>query len=183
MDRKGTIGEETFDGIFNRYAPGVYYLSLRLTNSPADSEEVVQETFLKVWENRERIDSDRNIGTYINTIARNYIYDMFRRALVRQKYGDRLKETMDQHVSLERELHLKELGEVVRSSVDKLAGQQREILILKSKGFLNEEIAELLGLSKRTIESHLNKAYKTLREDLGNLGDILPLVMLIISMM
>lgn len=180
MGLKPRVGDEVFEGIFRQYAPAVYYYSLRLTNSPDDAQEVVQETFMKVWENRSLLDSGQNIGTYINTIARNHIYDMFRRTLVRQKYGERLRESLHRHVSLEQELHLKELREVVARSVERLQGQQREILVMKSKGFLNDEIAQLLGLSKRTVESHLNKAYKTMREDLGNIGDILPLSLLLL---
>lgn len=50
--------------------------------------------------------------------------------------------------------------------IERLPKQQREVMLLKIKDFDNEEIAKLLGLSKRTVETHLNKAYKKLRIDL-----------------
>ena len=57
-------------------------------------------------------------------------------------------------------------GKFMLCCIERLPKQQREVMLLKIKDFDNEEIAKLLGLSKRTVETHLNKAYKKLRIDL-----------------
>ena len=132
-----------------------------------DAEEIVQETFIKLWETRDKIKVELNFNTYITTIAKNLIYDMFRKKLVEQRYYQKFQSLIQEQLAVENELFRKNLQEVMFDSINKLSEQQREVMMLKCKGFNNDEIAELLGISKRTVEAHLNKAYKKLRQDLG----------------
>lgn len=172
---------DSYQEIFREYAPGLYHFCLRLTGDQADAQDVVQEIFLRLWERRGDLGDVRNLDTYIKTVARNHIYDMFRRRLVEHRHSDRIRSSFRQYASPEQELDIKDLRELILKSAGKLSAQQREILILRSKDFSNEEIAGLLGISKRTVEAHLGKAYKSLREDLGDLGEILPAIVLVIS--
>ena len=144
---------EAFDRLFKMYAPQLGYFCLRLVRQE-DAEEIVQETFI-------------NFNTYITTIAKNLIYDMFRKKLVEQRYYQKFQSLIQEQLAVENELFRKNLQEVMFDSINKLSEQQREVMMLKCKGFNNDEIAELLGISKRTVEAHLNKAYKKLRQDLG----------------
>ena len=132
-----------------------------------DAEEIVQEIFIKLWETRDKIKVELNFNTYITTIAKNLIYDMFRKKLVEQRYYQKFQSLIQEQLAVENELFRKNLQEVMFDSINKLSEQQREVMMLKCKGFNNDEIAELLGISKRTVEAHLNKAYKKLRQDLG----------------
>ena len=72
---------EAFDRLFKMYAPQLGYFCLRLVRQE-DAEEIVQETFIKLWETRDKIKVELNFNTYITTIAKNLIYDMFRKKLV-----------------------------------------------------------------------------------------------------
>lgn len=157
-----------FDQLFNRYAPRLGYFCLRLI-SRVDAEEVVQETFLRLWETRDKVDVALNFNTYITTIAKNLIYDMFRRKLVEQRYYQKIQPILQEQLTVENELYKANLQEVMLDRINKLSVQQREVMMLKSKGFNNDEIAGLLGISKRTVETHLNKAYKKLRNDLSEM--------------
>ena len=157
---------EAFDRLFKMYAPQLGYFCLRLVRQE-DAEEIVQETFIKLWETRDKIKVELNFNTYITTIAKNLIYDMFRKKLVEQRYYQKFQSLIQEQLAVENELFRKNLQEVMFDSINKLSEQQREVMMLKCKGFNNDEIAELLGISKRTVEAHLNKAYKKLRQDLG----------------
>ena len=84
-----------------------------------------------------------------------------------QRYYQKFQSLIQEQLAVENELFRKNLQEVMFDSINKLSEQQREVMMLKCKGFNNDEIAELLGISKRTVEAHLNKAYKKLRQDLG----------------
>lgn len=180
MDKQLETDIELFGDIFRRHAPAVYSYILKLTSNTTDAEEVTQETFLKVWENRRTLDGVQNMQVYVNTIARNIIYNMFRRAVVKQQYGEYLKASPE-YTSLEKEVHLGDLKKSLNEGISKLPTQQREILMLKTKGFSNDEIAQLLDISKRTVEAHLNKAYKTLRAGFGDIDKFLPLITMIVS--
>lgn len=172
--------KRAFDQLFKMYAPRVGYFCLQLVH-PADAEEIVQDTFLRLWESREKIDAGRNLNTYITTIAKNLIYDLFRRKLVEQRYCDQLQPILREQMVVENEFYRDNLHEVMLHSINKLSEQQREVMLLKSKGFSNDEIAELLGLSKRTVETHLNKAYKKLRIELGEVRYCLILLTLVFN--
>ncbi len=172
--RKGDM--KAFDALFRKHAPKLLRFSISLTGNRDDAEEIVQETFLKVWEQRGAIDETRRFDAYIAVIARNAIYDRFRRKLTERKYSERIGEALYRYVSDENDLHIKELRSIMLKSFDRLSPQQREILILKSKGFGNDEIATMLGISKRTVEAHLNKAYAALRTELRAIKDILPII-------
>lgn len=154
-----------FDRLFKLYAPRLGSFCLRLIN-PSDAEEIVQYTFLKLWENREKFDIEQNFNTYMVAIAKNLIYDLFRQQLLKDRYCQKLQEALREQMSVDNKLYADNLHEVMISSINKLPDQQREVMSLKIKEFNNEEIAELLGISKRTVEAHLNKAYKKLRIDL-----------------
>ena len=155
-----------FDYLFKMYAPRLGYFCLKLVNK-TDAEEIVQETFLKLWETREKVNAELNFNTYITTIAKNLIYDMFRRKLVEQRYYQQFQPILREQLAAENKLYADNLREVMFEHINKLSDQQREVMMLKSKGFNNDEIAELLGISKRTVETHLNKAYKKLRTDIS----------------
>ena len=159
---------KAFDQLFKLYAPRLGYFCLQWLEQE-DAEEVVQDTFLRLWETRERIDVERNLNTYITAIAKNLIYDLFRKRTVEQRYCQQLQPFLKDHLDVEKEVHTENVREVLVSTINKLSGQQREVMLLKSKGYANDEIAELLGISKRTVETHLNKAYKQLRSELGEL--------------
>ena len=79
-----------------------------------------------------------------------------------QRYYQKFQSLIQEQLAVENELFRKNLQEVMFDSINKLSEQQREVMMLKCKGFNNDEIAELLGISKRTVE-----AQQKLRQDLG----------------
>ena len=122
------------------YAPQLGYFCLRLVRQE-DAEEIVQETFIKLWETRDKIKVELNFNTYITTIAKNLIYDMFRKKLVEQRYYQKFQSLIQEQLAVENELFRKNLQEVMFDSINKLSEQQREVMMLKCKGFNNDEIA------------------------------------------
>lgn len=72
---------DAFGMLFKLYAPKLGSFCLGLV-SKEDAENIVQDVFLKLWETRKKIDPSQNFGMYTMTIARNLIYDMFRRGSV-----------------------------------------------------------------------------------------------------
>lgn len=153
---------EAFDRLFKMYAPQLGYFCLRLVRQE-DAEEIVQETFIKLWETRDKIKVELNFNTYITTIAKNLIYDMFRKKLVEQRYYQKFQSLFRNNWRLKTNFSERILQEVMFDSINKLSEQQREVMMLKCKGFNNDEIAELLGISKRTVEAHLNKALQKVK--------------------
>lgn len=169
--------EKAFDALFAKYAANLYYFSLDMVGDKAGAEEVLQETFLRVWEKRETIDPEHNFRNYLFSIAKNLIYDALRRKLVTLKYHKTVGSPSFGMPETDDALDADEIRKLLLAEIDKLPVHQRQVLKLKGEGMSNEEIAQALGISKRTVEYHLGKAYKQLRSDLAHLKDVMHLVL------
>lgn len=168
-------GDETaFDAIFKKYASDVYYFSFDMMRNEAEAEEIVQETFLKVWEVRRTVDPDLNFSKFLITIAKNKIYNSYRRKVIERKYGRAVDASLNSAANIEQELYLEDLRKLLLKGIDRLLPQQREVLTLKSQGLGNDEISEKLGIPKKTVENHLYKAYRQLRGDMNEFREIIP---------
>lgn len=163
-----------FDAIFRKYAPDLHRFSLSKSCDVQQAEEIVQETFMKVWELRRQIDPDRNFASWLITIAKHKIYNSFRRRILEIKW-DRVVAQTDT-ATVEGQLQLDDLRRLLLGGIDRLATRQREILILKSQGMSNDEIAEQLSIPKKAVENNIYKAYRQLRIDLESFKDSLLMV-------
>lgn len=160
-----------FGALFNRYAPAIFHFSLDLTKNEDDAEEILQETFVRLWEYRNNIDVERNVKNYIISIAKNLIYNAIKRRMIESRYLSKTSSGSDSY-EMERELHRRDLRNILFGCFNRLTPHQKKILRFKTDGLDNDEIASLLDVSQRTIESHITRAYKRLRVDLNCIKDI-----------
>lgn len=172
--------DKAFDILFNRYAPRLYHFSLEMLKHSGEAEEIVQDTFLVVWENRSLTDPRQNFFAYLNAIARHKIYNVFRRRVLAKKHELSGSHPEAEIPSIEHSLSFDRLREILEANIARLSPYQKEILVLKTQELTNDEIAVLLNISKKTVEYHLSKAYKRLRSDMaflkGSFSLYLPLI-------
>jgi RNA polymerase sigma-70 factor (ECF subfamily) len=161
-----------FDAIFRKYASELYRFSLSRGCTAQQAEEIVQETFMKIWELRWQVEPDRNFASWLMTIAKHKIYNMFRRRVVELKW-DVEAMTPSDTTTVEDGLQLEYLRRLLFDGIERLVPRQREILMLKSNGMSNEEIASRLSIPKKMVENNIYKAYRQLRIDLGGIKDAL----------
>lgn len=155
-----------FQELFERYAPRIYQFSVSYLKSSPDAEELVQEVFLKIWEKRDTLDQSKNIKAYIFKIAVNSIYDYIRRKNIENSFSDFAQANFER--TTEHTWHsiiFDEMTTKLTRLKARLPEQQRNIFNLsKEEGLTNDEIAEKLNLSKRTVENHLYRAVSFLKE-------------------
>ena len=166
-----------FGAIFHKYESDIFFFSLDMMKNESEAEEILQETFVKLWMNRKLIDVDRNIRNYLISIAKNLIYNILKRKVVERKYLLNKTPSLAQPSKIENDLYLEDLRNLLLTSFNRLTPHQKEILTLKSEGLNNDEISEILGLSKRTIEDHISRSYKRLRSELPYPDDFFYLIM------
>lgn len=169
LARRIKYGEkDAYEELFERYAPKIYHFSLSYLKNDADAEELVQDVFLKIWEKREILDGAQNVKAYIFKIAINTIYDFIRRKNIERAFNDFAQinfnkssnSTWDTVIFEEMQTTLNEL-------VALMPEQRRRVFYLsKRKGLTNDEIAQKLDLSKRTVENQLYRAISFLKEHL-----------------
>jgi len=160
--------KEAYRDLFEKYAPKIYQFSLSYLKNEEDSKELVQEVFIKVWEKREILDSSQNIKSYIFKIAVNAIYDFIRHKNIESAFNDFARVNFDIHSNNTWDnIIFEEMKSTLNKLVHQLPEQRRKIFNLsKRKGLSNDEIAQKLNISKRTVENQLYRAITNLRKHL-----------------
>ena len=159
---------EAFDQLFELYGKRLYHFAHGYLKSREESEEVVQDVFMKIWDTKEQLKPNLSFRAFLFKIAFNRIQELFLK-INRDKayqheiinttatFSDNLEDRMDYHSLLE----------LVESLIDKLPERQKQILVLKRKdGLPVKEIANQLNISPKTVENHLTEAIKNLKEGL-----------------
>ena len=151
--------------LYRRYASRVYGLGVQLLSDRGLAEELVQETFVRVWRNAGRFDPARGSpATFIFTIARRLAIDLWRRPSSRPIEFD---------PPLPSEDHVDRLvvGLGVRDALDSLTEPHRQVLELSYRDHLKQgEIAEKLGIPLGTVKTRTYHALRSLRSALEERG-------------
>jgi len=140
----------------------MYRLSFRIVKDIEIAKDCVQETFIKLWENRHKLDELRSLQAYAFTIIRNTSIDKLRQ----MKYSDKSEEKIETQ-SIEPDFEFTESNELIHKLVKELPQQQKLVLELRDmEGFSYEEIADALDLSINNIRVNLSIARKKIKEEL-----------------
>jgi len=163
---------EAFDLIYSRYAKKMYYFAMGLVKDEETSKDMVQETFINLWEKKELVNPYLNIDNYIFTIVYNSIRKFFRKKAIETKVIDHITKNSPEYIkSSDGPLIYNELLEIANKTIEKLPPQRKKVYRLsKQEGMKIKEIASKLNISHRTAENHLARALKYLKEELAGIS-------------
>jgi len=149
----------SFDEIFRRYNERVYSFALRNLKNKADAEGVVQDVFLSLWKDRDKLKELNSLDAWIFTVTFNTIRKVFRKLSREQTHLANYAETsQSSDTSTVTEVEYNDLMEKVEKIIDKLPSRQKTIFILsKREGLSNSEIAKKLGITQKTVENQLSR--------------------------
>lgn len=176
--RRGDI--VSFEYLYNCWSGKLYNFVMRISrNDIYLAEEIVQSVFIKVWENREQIETDKSFGAYICTIAKNQLVNVYQHRMLESLYQTKIKTSEPIENTTEKEVDYHLLEEYIDSLIEQLPSARREIFILSRRKLLtNKEIAAKLNLSENTVESQLTKATAFLRSKIDrHYGLSIPLLL------
>lgn len=158
-----------FDQIYEWYFHKLFSFISKILKDEQETEDIVQEIFVKIWESRSKFDDYKSLNSYIFTVAYHHSISLIRKRIVDQKYLEFLKNSsavLSAPDSIS-ELEFYELNNQVHNLIDHLPERQKQVFLLhREKGLSYPEIAEQLGISKNTVEVHMVKALKYLRQNL-----------------
>lgn len=162
---------EAFDTLYNVYADSLYGFALLHTKSTVQAEDIVQDTFLKLWNMRESLSVEGSFKSMLFTIAKNHVIDIFRQQVNRANFEDYIAFCEDENLldntSVEK-VYYNDFLEKLAIAKQKLTPAQRNIFELsREEGMSNTEIAAASNLSEQTVKNHLSAALKVLRAELG----------------
>jgi RNA polymerase sigma-70 factor (ECF subfamily) len=168
--------EYAFDFFFNYYYPGLCVYAQNLISLPEEeARDIVQDVFVKFWNDREKLDIRFSIRSYLFVAVKNKCFDVQRK----KNRSIKVQEISDDQIFTDESFEtyiLSELEALFNKSLNKLPERCREIFELsRLQGLKNREIAQKLNLSEKTVENQVTKALHILKEELK---EYLPLLAL-----
>jgi len=182
--RKGD--KKAFESIYNEFYDMIYYLCIQYLQDKKVSEDISQNTFLKLWEVRENLGEDDNIRNFLYTITKNNCLNYLRNQKIVLKYKNYIgyQETMfnyESMIKLGDYLEYTELKEKIDDIINKFPEEIRQTFLLSRHTDLKyKEIADKQNISVKTVEARISKALRILRE---NLKDFLPVIWFVIYLL
>ncbi len=150
---------ELYNGYVNQAGPIVYMI----TGSREHTEDILQELFVKIWNDREKLPSVQRFNAYFYILLRNHTLNYIDRLATERK-------KRDQYV---RSVYLQEEGEsmqfnqrldILDRAIDALPAQQKTVFLLRAQGFRNPEIAFRLKLSPDSVKKYNQLALKSIHQ-------------------
>ena len=160
--------EPAFTLLFNRYKHKLYSYLLSLTASPEIAEDIIQDTFLKLWKNRSAMEAIDHFGGYLFKTTRNLAINAFKRMSKETIILSKLQSQQHSvNTKADDRLVVKEAEKLLYQTIQNLPPQQKLIYTLsREQGLKHEDIAQQLHLSSSTVRNHIVQALRTIRKKL-----------------
>lgn len=173
--------DEAYSVIVNRYRERIHQFIFRYTKNHLDSEDLVQETFLRVFRSRNSYERIARFSTWLFTIAQNLIRNQYKRSQRMQLVSLSQTDDQDQEitidlpdtgVSVEEQLHLTMTMSHLQKSLDAIPADFRDVLVMRDVQQLTyEEIMEITNLPMGTVKSRINRGRARLHDLMGTYAD------------
>lgn len=161
---------DAFEQLYMEYHMKLYNFIMKLSyGNAAVAKDIVQDTFVRLWEARQSIDENRDIRNYIFTVAKNILVNRYSHLAVAYIHREYVVSTapVSEHTT-EMDVDARFLEESLLSAVSSMPSVRRRVYMLsRIYGKSHREIAEMLGISTSTVETHLSKADAFVRDNIG----------------
>jgi len=166
--------------LFKTYYQPLCHYAYSFLQDKEDAEEIVQSTFLLVWEKRETLEIRTSVKPYLYAMVRNACLNVIKHEKIRQRYaGEEVAIGERSHDSVTHTVVSNELEYKIKEALEALPEQCRMVFKLSRFEELKySEIAAQLNISVKTVENHMGKALKIMREQLK---DYLPLIIVFLN--
>ncbi|MDR0394997.1 MAG: sigma-70 family RNA polymerase sigma factor [Tannerella sp.] len=164
---------DAFTSLYKIYAPQLYAYVFSLMRSKSATNDIVQETFVKIWVKREEIRIDLSFKSYLFTIARNQLLNEFRRQVRNPVFSDyvslQMIEQVEAESGIEQAIDFDEFNRRLQWAKQKISPRQAQIFEMnKEQGVSVEEIAAQLNIKEQVVRNQLSVALRTIREEMGH---------------
>ena len=155
-----------FQKVFEVYHPQLYRHVLRFVKSQELTEDIIQEVFIKLWENRHHLNPTLSLKAYLYKICKNHIINILNRAA---KESSMKKEILISsafsHTQSEDNFIYSQYISIANEAIEHLPAQRKIVFkMCRLEGLEYQEVADKLGISKHTVRDHMQKAGKFIKE-------------------
>ena len=166
--RKGNA--KAYEELYKQFHKRLYNYCCKLTHSETEAQGLVQEIFIAIWENREKLDENKSFSGFIFKIARNKCLNVLKHKLAQQVYRHYLYNSSNDHNDLRAEIEYTELNNIITKSINALPERRKQIFLLSRNDNLTyKEIATKLEISENIVDHEIRKALMRIKDDLGKL--------------
>lgn len=166
-DKRNICNSKTFEFVYNTYAKDIRRFLFFKTQDIAVAEDILQDTFVKLWENCKSVDPDK-VKSYLYKIANNKFINEKKHEKVVKNFEKQNKK-IDTNESPEFILLEKEFIEKLERTIASLPEKQKEVFLLnriEKKKY--KEISEMLNISVKAVEKRMHLALVVMRKEIGN---------------
>lgn len=173
--------EDTYKTLFRRYYAGLLFYATRLVGED-EAEDIVQDVFVEIWRRQDSVEFGDQIQAFlyrsiytkaINVLKHKAVAENYSAAEV-EFYQKRLEYYQPDHSEVIKRMEDRELRMEISQAINELPDKCKEVFKLSYlHDMKNKDIADVMGISLRTVEAHMYKALKILRGKLNHLRMIL----------
>ena len=168
--------EHAFRKMFNAYAPRLTGFAFSITKSKEASIEILDEVFVKIWKHKERLPEITNLTTYLYTATKNTAFNFLSRT-TKEHYFDTF-DFINIELTEERpdqQLITLEIRDKINKAVEALPPKCKVIFkLVREDGLKYKEVAEILGISEKTVDAQMVIAVKRIGSAVGKYFDYFP---------
>ena len=163
--------DRAFKEIYDRYNKLLYLFAYNKLRNKEEAKDVVQDVFAWVLNNRTRFAINSSVSSFLYKSVFNKIFDIFRHQSVIRKYIEQGDHYIDiDSTETDYLIREKDIAQMIRQEIDAMPQKMKEVYLLRFEQYLSaKEIAEQLNISENTVNTHLKRAAKKLRDNLGML--------------
>ena len=167
--------EKAFRSLINIYNPVLFPCINRMVKDPEVSQDILQETYLRLWLYRDKMPTIENPRAWILKIAYRRTFTF----LQVSKNQFKIKEGISRHISsshveIEKSIDFNTLNNLVKTAVSRLPPQQKKVYqFSRVEGYSQNEIAEMMGLAPQTVKNTMGRALQFIRDHITKSGYLL----------
>ncbi|MDR6783281.1 RNA polymerase sigma-70 factor (family 1) [Pedobacter africanus] len=152
--------------LYESHLKPLHYFILRIAKSKELAEDVVQDVFVKLWDNRGQIDPDQPFKTFLYTIAKRHLLNMLKRVQHETLILDQIKKyTPFSEDTTDLQLDYTESNELLKEAIEKLPPQCKAVFTkCKIQGMSYKHAAQELGIAEGTVHAQMVKALRLIKE-------------------
>jgi RNA polymerase sigma-70 factor (ECF subfamily) len=165
--------DKAFEKLYYQYVERAYGFAFHYLKNTAESEEIVQEVFTKLWENRHNINPDLSFSGYLLTMVKNTVFNENRKKMYHRAYVSDILKYLQTHMKdLEEKINYDDLMEHINKTIEKMPPKRQEIFRLcRMEGMSHKYISKSLGIAEKTVEAHMRLALRDLKAALSPILD------------
>jgi RNA polymerase sigma-70 factor (family 1) len=166
--------EPAFRQVYDHYRQRIYNLGMYLTRSEIMAEEMVQDVFMKTWENRLQLKKIDHFNAWLRTVAKNTASNYLRNLATERLALTRISARQGaSNLVTEDTVTGREYDQILQESIRQLPAQQQKVYKLsRIEGMKQDEIAREMGISVYTVKEYMKLALRSIRKSLEDKIDV-----------